>query len=84
MNRRTFSRLVTMGALSLGIPKSNARAKPREIAITMDDFNFRQSGLPAEERSARLLATLRSEHSKIAAFVIGRNAEMPEGDKILR
>jgi len=82
LDRRAFLQVAGLaGAAHL---TSAAAVAGPQVAVTMDDFNFRQSGLSAEERSARLLAILRSEHAKIAAFVIGRNAEMPEGDRILR
>ena len=83
IDRRSF---VQLGALA-GAAHLTSTAAPAapQVAITMDDFNFRQaSALPPEERSARILATLRSERAKVAAFVIGRNAEFPEADSILR
>src|SRR5690242_715184 len=84
MNRRTFSKLVTMGAISLGIPKTNARAKTREIAITMDDFNWQNAVYQsASDRNKSILKTLDAHSIKAALFVVGRNLERDDGKQLL-
>ena len=84
MNRRTFAKLVAMGAMSLGIPKSNAREKTREIAITMDDFNWQNAVYQsAVARNRSILSTLNAHSIKAALFVVGRNVENEEGQQLL-
>jgi peptidoglycan/xylan/chitin deacetylase (PgdA/CDA1 family) len=84
MNRRTFANLVAMGAMSLGIPKSNAREKPREIAITMDDFNWQNAVYQsAWDRNKSILKVLDAHSIKAGLFVVGRNLERDEGKRLL-
>jgi len=75
MDRRTFAQLVAMSAMSLGI-QSNARAKAREIAITMDDFNWQNAVYQsAWDRNKSILKVLDAHSIKAALFVVGRNLE---------
>jgi len=68
----------------LGIPKSRAQTKAREIAITMDDFNWQNAVYqPASERNKSILRTLNSHSVKAALFVVGRNLERDEGKELL-
>src|ERR1044071_7574709 len=84
MNRRTFSKLVTMSAMSLEIPKSNAREKPREIAITMDDFNWQNAVYQsAWDRNKSILKVIDAHSIKAGLFVVGRNLERDEGKQLL-
>jgi peptidoglycan/xylan/chitin deacetylase (PgdA/CDA1 family) len=84
MNRRNFSKLAMVTALSFGIPTSNARTKTREIAITMDDFNWQNAVYQsASDRNKSILKTLDDHSIKAALFVVGRNLERDEGKQLL-
>ena len=84
MNRRTFSKLVAIGALSVGVPRLGAQAKFREIAITMDDFNWQNAVYQsAVARNRSILSTLNAHSIKAALFVVGRNVENEEGQQLL-
>lgn len=87
MNRREFSKLLGMGAIALRFP-SIVRATPNaapQFAITMDDFNWRNPVfLTAEQRNRAILETLSVHKAKAALFVIGRNADGPEGLSLLQ
>ena len=82
MNRRTFAKLVAMGAMSLGIPKSNARAKPREIAITMDDFNWQNAVYQsASDRNKSILNVLDAHSIKgVCSWLVVTWNEMKAND----
>src|SRR5262245_10545368 len=84
MNRRTFSKLVAMSALSFSAPKLRGQTKSREIAITMDDFNWQNAVYQtAKERNRAILSTLNKYSIKAALFVVGRNLERDEGKQLL-
>src|ERR1044072_7932280 len=84
MNRRTFSKLVAIGALSVGVPRLGAQAKFREIAITMDDFNWQNAVYQsARDRNKSILKVLDAHSIKAGLFVVGRNLERDEGKHLL-
>jgi peptidoglycan/xylan/chitin deacetylase (PgdA/CDA1 family) len=84
MNRRTFSKLVAVSGLSLALPKSRAQTKSREVAITMDDFNWQNAVYQsASDRNKSILKTLGAHSIKAALFVVGRNLERDEGKQLL-
>jgi len=84
MNRRTFSKLVAMSGFSLALPKSRAQTKSREIAITMDDFNWQNAVYQsAWDRNKSILKVLDAHSTKAALFVVGRNLEREEGKQLL-
>ena len=73
-----------MSALSFGIPRSGARTKSHEIAITMDDFNWQNAVYQsASDRNKSILKSLDSHSIKAALFVVGRNLERDEGRQLL-
>jgi peptidoglycan/xylan/chitin deacetylase (PgdA/CDA1 family) len=78
MNRRVFLRRAGACAAAVyaaRLDASGAASRP-EVAITMDDFSFDETPLlTAAERSSRVLAALAAHEVRIAAFVVGRNAE---------
>ncbi len=86
MNRREFTRSLSFGALALGLGRSRvstATVAP-QVAITMDDFSWRNaSKLSADERNAAILQTLNAHSLKAALFVIGRNIDNHEGKRLL-
>jgi peptidoglycan/xylan/chitin deacetylase (PgdA/CDA1 family) len=86
MNRRQFSKLFALSSLALGTRRLNAsqRTHAPQIAITMDDFNWRNAvHQTAIERNRSILATLNKYSIKAALFVIGRNVESAEGKQLL-
>jgi len=84
MNRRTFSKLVAMSGFSWALPKSHAQTKSREIAITMDDFNWQNAVYQsAWDRNKSILKVLDAHSTKAALFVVGRNLEREEGKQLL-
>jgi len=92
MNRREFTASIGMGAIALGLGRSNTargfqpkQGKP-EIAITMDDFAWNKSvKLSPEERNRAILDALKSHGNlKAALFVAGKNADNVTGQTLLR
>src|SRR5437868_14717542 len=86
VNRRDFTRLLGLGALTLGfdaVPVIASKPAP-QFSITMDDFFWHNPvKLTAVERNEAILGTLRSHSIKAAAFVVGRNVEADEGKQLL-
>jgi peptidoglycan/xylan/chitin deacetylase (PgdA/CDA1 family) len=77
LTRRDF---IMAGAAAAGLA---GQASP-QVAVTMDDFNVRESvHLTGNERSDRILAALRRHGTQAMALVVGRNAETPAGQTIL-
>ena len=73
-----------MSTLSFAVGKSTARTKVREIAITMDDFNWQNAVYQsASDRNKSILTTLDAHSIKAALFVVGRNLERDEGKQLL-
>ena len=73
-----------MSTLSFAVGKSTARTKAREIAITMDDFNWQNAVYQsASDRNKSILKTLDAHSIKAALFVVGRNLERDEGKRLL-
>jgi len=73
-----------MSTLSFAVGKSTARTKVREIAITMDDFNWQNAvHQSASDRNKSILKTLDAHSIKAALFVVGRNLERDEGKRLL-
>jgi peptidoglycan/xylan/chitin deacetylase (PgdA/CDA1 family) len=87
MQRREFTKAIAASALALAIGQRSqaSRATLPQFAITMDDFNWRNAvHLTAEQRNQTILKVLRDHKTKAALFVIGRNADDPEGMSLLR
>jgi peptidoglycan/xylan/chitin deacetylase (PgdA/CDA1 family) len=85
MNRRQFTKLAAFSAAALALPRRVFADTPTQFAITMDDFNWRNAvHLTAELRNQAILKTLRDHKAKAALFVIGRNADDPQGMSLLR
>lgn len=86
MNRRQFTKLVGVSALTAGfggVP-ALARKPAPQFAITMDDFFWQDSlKLTGAQRNEAILGTLHKHSIKAALFVIGRNAEDDEGKQLL-
>jgi peptidoglycan/xylan/chitin deacetylase (PgdA/CDA1 family) len=86
MNRRQFTKIVGLGALALGTGRFNVSQTTRgpQIAITMDDFGWRNAVYQtAAERNKSTLGTLEVHSIKAALFVVGRNIESDEGRLLL-
>jgi hypothetical protein len=76
MTRREF--LLSTASLS-----AHAAEAQRSIAITMDDLNWMP--LPnATEINTRLLDAMRSHQTRLALFVIGRNADNATGQVLIQ
>jgi peptidoglycan/xylan/chitin deacetylase (PgdA/CDA1 family) len=86
MNRREFTKWLGMTAVAFHAPSLIGASSARpQFAITMDDFNWRNAvRLTAEERNQAILKALRDHKTKAALFVIGRNADDPEGMSLLQ
>ena len=68
----------------LALPTLARPAKPRELAVTIDDFNWQNIPQPWSAIANRaLLDTLEGAGIRTALFVIGRNLEEPEGRTLL-
>ena len=86
MNRRDFSKLLGLTALTAGINAVPALAsKPApQFSITMDDFYWQNAvKLTGAERSRAILDVLQKHSTKAALFVIGRNVEEDQGKQLL-
>lgn len=86
MNRRQFTKIAGLGALGVGTGQINhsQTARGPQIAITMDDFNWRNAvHQTATERNKSTLDTLQAHSIKAALFVVGRNVESDEGKGLL-
>ena len=88
MNRREFNRTLAMAAatLAVGVAKGSPVATSPQLAITMDDFNWRGNTvrLSGEQRNRAILGTLSNHSLKAALFVIGNNIESEAGKNLLR
>jgi peptidoglycan/xylan/chitin deacetylase (PgdA/CDA1 family) len=86
MNRRTFTRVLGLGAAGIGftgVPAIASRPLPR-FSITMDDFNWNNPvKLSATELNEAILNQLSARSNKAALFVVGRNIEGVEGKQLL-
>jgi len=86
MNRRDFTKLLGLSALTVGgnaVPSLASKPAP-QFSITMDDFNWHDPvKLSAAERNQAILGTLRAHSIKAALFVVGRNVEAKEGKQLL-
>jgi peptidoglycan/xylan/chitin deacetylase (PgdA/CDA1 family) len=86
VNRRNFTKLVSLSALAAGFSgvPALARQPPPQFSITMDDFHWQNAvKLTATERNQSILDTLRAHSIKAMLFVIGRNVEDDEGKQLL-
>lgn len=87
MNRREFTKLLSLTGLALHAPraiKASVASSP-QFSITMDDFNWRNAiHLTAEQRNQAILKTLAEHQTKAALFVMGRNADDQQGMSLLR
>src|SRR5689334_4975725 len=77
MTRREFN--LALGAAAV----ASAKAQPRRIAITMDDFHWRVIPGDPQKNNRKFLDTFEKHNLKIALFVIGQNADSPEGRSLL-
>jgi len=74
--------LVLAALLLVGVPGTPARAG--ELAITMDDFNLRETTrIPAAERNQRILAALAKHRSHGALFVRAQYIESAADRELL-
>lgn len=86
MNRREFTRVLGLSAITLGAGGVRGIiAKPRpQISITMDDFGWQNSvRLSGAERNRAILSTLEAHKIKAAIFVTARNIDNVEGKQLL-
>lgn len=86
MNRRTFTKSLTLGAVAIGIGgvSAVARKPATQFSITMDDFNWRNPvKQTAQQRNESILNTLNKHSIKAALFVIGRNIDEQQGKDLL-
>ena len=86
MNRRTFTKTLTLSALTIGLGgvPALARKPATQFSITMDDYHWRNAvKQTAHERNQSILDTLGKHSIKAAAFVIGRNIEDQEGKDLI-
>ena len=85
MNRRDFSKLLTLCSIALATKDLNCQTSAPQISITMDDFNWQNAVYQsAADRNRSILKTLSRHSIKAALFVIGRNIEADGGKKLLR
>lgn len=86
MNRREFTRVLGLGAITLGAGRlSEVVAKLRpQVSITMDDFAWQNPiRLAPAQRNAAILSTLAAHKIKAALFVTARNIDNNEGKQLL-
>ena len=86
MNRRSFTTILGLSALSLGSRQLLRAQKTQapQISITMDDFSWQNAVYQsAAARNKAILDTLKAHSIKAALFVIGRNIESNEGKSLL-
>ena len=85
MNRREFTKLLTVSSLALATRHVSSQTSAPQISITMDDFNWQNAvHQSAADRNRSILNTLNRHSIKAALFVIGRNVEADEGKKLLK
>ena len=86
MNRRTFTKTLTLSLAAIGTGRAPAFAgKPGpQFSITMDDFTWSNAvKLTAAQRNQSILDTLQRNSIKGALFVVGRNIDNNEGKQLL-
>ncbi len=88
MNRRDFAKLFALSAVGCCLDRSISISAPnqRQIAITMDDFDWASNSvrLNGSERNAAILSALRSRSVKALLFVRGSNLDNEQGKELLR
>ena len=87
MNRRQFTKTISMAAVALGLTRSrvSASAQPPQLAITMDDFRWSNWVYQSpEKRSQAILDVLNANRIKATIFVIAGNVETERGKNLLR
>src|SRR5437870_3254351 len=87
MNRRQFTKTISMAAVALGLTRSrvSAAAQPPQLAITMDDFRWSNWVYQSpEKRSQAILDVLNANRIKATIFVIAGNVETERGKNLLR
>ncbi|PWT82014.1 MAG: polysaccharide deacetylase [Acidobacteria bacterium] len=87
MNRRQFTKLISVSGVGLCFSTSlQAHAKSHQVAITMDDFNWRANPIKLDgaERNRAILTTLRSKGVKAALFVRASNIVEDDGKNLLK
>jgi peptidoglycan/xylan/chitin deacetylase (PgdA/CDA1 family) len=83
MNRRDFLKVTAAAVAQATIP-APARAQGPRLAITMDDFNVLDTvRMPAADRGARILATLKQHGARSMALVVGSYATTDQGRAVL-
>ena len=86
MNRREFTKVLGLSAITLGIGGVRGiAANPRtQISITMDDFGWQNPvRLSGAQRNRAILSTLEAHKIKAALFVTARNIDNGEGKQLL-
>ena len=88
MNRREFTKALGIATVAFGVGGTGFSAvkRSREIAISIDDFNWNRSiRLSPDERNRAILQALRSHGDlKAALFVACRNVDSDKGKELLR
>ena len=86
MNRREFTRVLGLSALSLSagrVQGSFSKSQPR-ISLTMDDFAWQSAvRLTVADRNRAILSTLAEHKIKAAIFVTARFVDNEDGKKLL-
>ena len=87
MNRRDFAKLIALSAIGSCLDRTTSIAAPneRQLAITMDDFEWASNAvrLNGADRNQAILSALRSRSVKAALFVRGSNVDNDQGKKLL-
>ena len=88
MNRRQFTKALGIGAVAIGFGRTTSlsASEPRQVAITMDDFNWSGNAvrLSGEERNQAILKTLRERSVRAALFVRTSNIDNDKGKELLK
>lgn len=86
MNRRELAKMLGAGLIGAAVaPHIAARPDRPEVAITMDDFNVRNTEEAViEKRNAAILAAFRAHSIKAALFVAAANLESPFHHRLLQ
>jgi peptidoglycan/xylan/chitin deacetylase (PgdA/CDA1 family) len=90
MERRKFLKIITAGAIALGIEgksetmNTQSSNEKRFLAVTMDDPNTYQTPLLSpDERNLAILKHLDSHKIRAALFVCGERVDNPGGKRLL-
>ncbi len=90
MERRKFLKIITAGAIALGIEgksqtmNTQSSNEKRFLAVTMDDPNTYQTPLLSpDERNLAILKHLDSHKIRAALFICGERVDNPEGNRLL-